>query len=718
MRGKCIAILLAGIALSCAASPSGRAGEGGSCAAVCRNHPERVKKLFAALNLDGPGLGKVKAAARQKDWPKACEELVAYYRDGKTAEWLRVEAPKPGTGRHERAEAVLKDTFTIQAVTHRQPRLKNGRLNWQHNGPRGDREWGWLLNRHPHFTLLLGAWRKTGNPAYPRCFDEHVRDWVTSRAYSGKSSGDAQWRGLEVGLRVRGSWPRSFYGFQAAKEFTPAARILMLSSIPDHAHNLRNYHAGSSNWTLMQMTGLANAAACWPEFKDGPAWFDYATKVMLKAIDGQIYPDGAQKELTSHYHQVCIDNFDPFVVIAGRLGREMPAKYVKTVENMWTYLAYTMRPHGFGLLNNDSDLNRTRRRIAKAAERYKREDWTYIVTNGKEGKKPEGLPSRVFPWAGQAVMRSGWEKHAHWAFLDVGPAGISHRHKDRLHISVSAFGRDLLVDGGRYWYKWDKWRAYFTTAPSHNVVLVDGCGQKMGPYDARKPMTGNYRTAPDFDYVRGKIDQGFVKLQGSAAHARAVLHVRGRFWVVFDRVTGDRARRLQILWHFHPECTVKTEGAQALSTDAGEGNLRIVPAGGPEWKLESVKGREKPSIQGWYSPTYNVKQPNSTAVYSAKAGKAAAFAWVLLPARGEVPAVKAEALPAPGGALRVRVTPAGEKACEVAVRFEGKAPVPLSGGLKLEGDCAVLGIGEKPLVAGGRVVGKAGEVLAEHACGR
>ncbi len=228
-------------------------------------------------------------------------------------------------------------------------------------------------------------------------------------------------------------------------------------------------------------------------------------------------------------------------------------------------------------------------------------------------------------------------------------------------------------------------------------------------------MAGNYLTAPGFDYVSGKIDQGFAGVKGRAAHARAVVYLRGLCWAVFDRVTSDRPRELEALWHFHPECAVKTEKLQAVSTDAGKGNLRIVPAGGPEWKLEIVKGREKPSIQGWYSEKYNVKQPNATAVYSAKVGKSAAFAWVLFPARGAVPAVKVEALPAPEGALRVRVTPPGGKACEVAVRMGGRGGVPLSGDLRLEGDCAILGPGGKPLVTGGRVVDGTGKVLAEHA---
>ncbi len=692
-----------------------RGEEAASCKDVCRMYPQRVKKLFAALDLTRKNLEKVHAAAAKQDWPKACEELVAYYRDGQTAEWLRAKAPTPSRKRWGKADPILKDTFTIQSVTARQPRLKSGRLNWRHSGPRGDREWSWLLNRHPHFRTLLRAWLKTGNPEYARRFDEHVRDWVTSKPYSGKRTHDAQWRGLEVGLRVRGPWPQAFYGFQNSKEFTPAARLLMLSSIPDHADNLLRFHARTSNWALMQMCGLANTAACWPEFRDAPKWYAHAEKIMVAAMGQQVYPDGAQKELTSSYHFVCIINFEPFAKIAGRLGRKTPKEYGETLEEMWNYVAYSLRPSGHGPLNNDSDLRDRRRSLLKAGERYQREDWAYIASNGSSGKKPEGLPSRVFPWAGQAVMRSGWDKNAHWSFFDVGPAGIAHRHNDRLHLSVSAFGRDLLVDGGRYYYKGDSWRQYFKTAPSHNLILVDGCGQMTGKSAVSKPMGKNHRVAPGFDYVRGEIDQGFVKLEGSAKHTRAVVYVRNRFWVVFDRVTSDRPRKIKTLWHFHPECTVKTDGLESFSVDARKGNLRIVPAAGPKWQLKMVKGQTKPTIQGWYSPEYNIKHPSSTAVYSTKIEKDATFAWLLLPAKGAVPDVKVEALEAGAKSLRVRITPPGEKSCEVAVRFGGNTPVPLSGDLKLDGDCAILGLGPKPRVVGGRILDAAGKPVAEHA---
>src|SRR5690606_15235854 len=104
---------------------------------------------------------------------------------------------------------------------------------------------------------------------------------------------------------------------------------------------------------------------------------------------------------------------------------------------------------------------------------------------------PPGAPSVVYPWAGQLVMRSGYDVDAHWAFFDIGPWGTGHQHNDKLHLSVSAFGRDLLVDGGRFAYRGslaDKFRRYAVGSASHNVVLIDGNGQDAGPRVAEAPV--------------------------------------------------------------------------------------------------------------------------------------------------------------------------------------------------------------------------------------
>ncbi|MEA3364263.1 MAG: alginate lyase family protein [Candidatus Hydrogenedentes bacterium] len=626
---------------------------------LCQTHPERVEGLFAALNLDHPGLESVKEAVASENWPAACEALLTYYREGDTASWLRAERPKPGNGRVEAADVILEGRFTLYTVPAKVPKRADGGLDWTYNGPDGDREWGWGLNRQYWAGELISAYQKTGNPVYIEGYDRYIRDWILANPYRGQKTSAPQWRGLETFMRVNGSLSRGFYALQEVPELTPVTRILILSTIPDHAHYLQHFHAGGGNWISMEMKGLATAAACWPEFKKSGEWFEYAFKHMVPEVEKQVYPDGAQKELTSHYHIVTVRSFDSFANIAHRAGRDVPADFEAGIGKMYNYLAYTMRPSGYGLLNNDSNLDHTAPLVLRHAERFERPDWTYIATNGEKGNMPKGVPSKVFPWAGQMVMRSGWDRNAHWGFFDVGPLGIGHWHYDKLHLSISAFGRDILVDGGRYTYKGGPWRAYFIGSKSHNVVLFDGCEQRDTVREVSEPMKGNYAITPEFDYARGTFAGSYPKLEGVAKHTRAVVYMRGRYWIVVDAVSTDRPRDVTALWHFHPDCTVAAEGLSAVSTDAESGNVRVTPVSVLDWRVNLVKGQEKPEIQGWWSREYNHKTPAVCAAYESHIEGPAVFAWVIVLALGAVPDAEAALEMVDAKNAQVRITMPG-----------------------------------------------------------
>ncbi|MBN2309247.1 MAG: heparinase, partial [Candidatus Hydrogenedentes bacterium] len=287
---------------------------------VCEAYPARIDGLLEALDLERPGLEKAKAAADAGDRAAACQALLAYYRDGDTAAWLRQPLPEPGEGRDAAADAVLDGVFTNYRITAKVPTRPDGGLDWAYNGPDGDKEWGWGLNRHPWAGTLLRAYRTTGNPIYLDELDRLIQDWILVNPYPGKRNSTPQWRGLEVRSRAGGQWLPIFFGLQQADGFTPATRLLMLSSVPDHAHYARHFHARGGNWITMEMNGLASIAAAWPEFREAGAWADYAAERLLPEMAAQVYPDGVQMELTSHYHRVALHSFEQFATILARAG--------------------------------------------------------------------------------------------------------------------------------------------------------------------------------------------------------------------------------------------------------------------------------------------------------------------------------------------------------------------------------------------------------------
>ena len=642
---------------------------------ICAYMPETMKTMLDQFDLDTPGLEQVKQAHKNGNLVQACKALLAYYRNGNTASFLRKSQPPASTKTVAEADTILNYIFTVQNVRGEVPYLADGHRDWHYKGPNNDKEWAWLSNRHSQLAEVFDVYMATGNPKYARYMDDFLRDFIMkSMPYPAVKSSTSVWRGLEVAARVK-VWSRIFYGMVASPYFSPATQLLMLSSLPDHAHYNRKFHAGN-NWLTMEISALATVATNFPEYKNADEWLTYAIATMTESMKGQVYADGIQTELTSHYHNVALANFELFKDICDRANRPLPDFFNQTIVAMYDYIARAVRPDGYRILNNDGDRGSDRELLLRAAQKYDKPEWAYLASNGKSGKKPTRGPSYFFPWAGQLISRSGYDAQAQWSFFDIGPWGSGHQHSDKLHVSISAYGRDLLVDAGRFAYTGEvaeKFRPYATGSAGHNLVLIDGNGQKPGPTLAQVPLDDSHvKITPEFDYAANQSTD-FKNVEGTARHSRALLYVRGQFWVVVDRIQTDRPRKIETLWHWHPDCTVTQDG-NATKTNNSKGNLTVMPVSSQKMDTRFVKGQEQPEIQGWYSPEYNVYMPNTTTLYSTDITHDQTFVWLLLPSEGKTPPVKARLLTENEEEVQVEVTANG-KTWKMAIPYHDSGRV-------------------------------------------
>jgi hypothetical protein len=380
-------------------------------------------------------------------------------------------------------------------------------------------------------------------------------------------------------------------------------------------------------------------------------------ETMTESMKDQVYADGVQTELTSHYHNVSLSNFELFKDICDRANKPLPDFFNQTIEDMYSYIAHAVRPDGFRILNNDGDRGSDRERVLKGAKIYNQPEWEYIITNGQSGTEPSDGPSYFYPWAGHLISRSGYDADAHWSFFDIGPWGSGHQHNDKLHISISAFGRDLLVDAGRFAYTGEvarKFRPYARGSAGHNLLLIDSKGQKGGPRQAKEPLgNSNFKITDDFDYASNSFDS-FIDVDGKAKHTRSVLYVRGEFWVVVDRITTDKPRKIETMWHWHPECVVEKDNS-TIKTRNKKGNLAVIPVSQQEFDISFIKGQEEPEIQGWYSSEYNLFEPNITSFYSTNINENSTIVWLLLPSEKKMPKIEAEIISENDNGVKIEV---------------------------------------------------------------
>jgi hypothetical protein len=590
----------------------------------------RLETLLDELDLFRPGLEECRRLHEAGDLAGACEALLSYY-DG---------APARVRGTPFNAEAdfstllsasdALQGVFTAQ--NHRAAALRraDGGIDWAAPSPTGDSEWAWFVNRQQFLRNLADAYLSTHRAVYAEALSGYLADWVLANPAPDRLSFSAPWRALEAARRITGLWTDLFFSRQIP--LAPEARLLLLSSIPDHARTLARHGSfWGGNHRLTEQSALAQLAVAWPEFRDAPAWLSGAVEGARAEILSGTYPDGAYKELSNHYQGVVLESVDRLLSVLKDANVSVP-DLRERVETMWDYYAFVTRPDGSGPLNNDGDAEWNAFRLPDAAAAHHRPDWLYAASGGAEGTPPGGLPSRYFPYAGQAVMRSGWDRDAEWAFFDMGPAGSAHAHRDRLSLELSLGTHEILVDAGRYNYQPGPWRDYFAGPAAHNVVLLNGEGALPPPatVTAPLPVTAITNDAYDFFSARETFPGDLLTGRGGAAHTRSVLYFPGRFWLVIDAVAAFGPTKVETLWHFHPDVVVLRDGEDLVAWADENLALRLRKVYGPAitWTIE--RGATDP-IQGWYSPDYNEKWPATAAIAQSRGSGPSCTVWLLAP---------------------------------------------------------------------------------------
>lgn len=437
--------------------------------ASCPSEPF-LSGLFAGLNFSYPGLEDAAKALAAGDNETACAAIARYYVTAPTAQWLRPSNPTPTPSTKRTggwADVIMADNYSFYGTQSLVPRFSGGGLNWSFcPGPTYDPQWMLALNRHGQLPILVEAWLGTGNPVYSRFFDNLVTDWI---AYSGTAPATLNnrfacgmrppdWLTLDTGIRLETPWPQAFFGAQAAGDFSTRTRLTMLASTLQSARYLRDHQSSTANWEATQLRAIAQTALAYPEATASPEWLSFSVSGMIGLLQTSIYPDGVSSEQTTGYDMVALGDFDSMLNLLRSANATFDPKFAALVEQMYTFIAYDVDYEGSISLNGDTDEKNVTDYLLAAARKFNRSDWAYVATRGADGAAPPtpGASSKMFPWAGQFIMRNSYKGAADaltWAWFDVGPFGSSgHAHRDKLHLSMRAFGAHLLVDSGRFTY--------------------------------------------------------------------------------------------------------------------------------------------------------------------------------------------------------------------------------------------------------------------------
>ena len=621
--------------------------------------------FFALLRGDIERLAPTRAAAARGDFSEAkarlLEAMRARERPVWTFDWRELDEHRDPDFDTAEADRICRHTF---GWFKRSANLGPD-IDWTANGFEPDEpaytpEWTYDLNRFFFWQELGRAYWATGEERYAEEFVAQMLDWVHDQPapVDGHPNTAPCWRTIEQGIRTAGPWMDAYYYFLGSPAMTPEAHCTFLKSFVEHARTLTRMtvehpeHRG--NWVTMECNGLAHIGVMFPEFEEAAHWRTVAYDRLMEELDRQVYPDGAQKELTTGYHQVARRNFYQAVQPARRNDVPVPEGYMERLKGLYRYNLACISPDGFLPPLNDSHRVAVRDTLREAYEIWGDPEFLWGATGGVQGEALDAV-SHFFPWAGQAVMRGGWNPDDAYLMFEIGPFGIGHQHEDKLGLYLSAYGIPLLTEAGTYTYDHSKWRRYVLSTAAHNTIRVDGLGQhRRGleeTYARETPMAGCWATGDLVDWATGMYAKGYgprLDPDGEpmdrehdlteVRHERTVVFVRPDAVVVIDRVLGEGAHTAGNLFHLDAQRAVfDDESLVVRSCEPDRPNLTLIPLATEGLSLRMVKGQEDP-VQGWI-PTEDHRSVREapTAVYEKRGALPQTFVTVLVPHPDEAP---------------------------------------------------------------------------------
>ena len=516
-----------------------------------------------------------------------------------------------GKSMKDAAEDIIKGKLCSAGGVHEFP---NGKIDWNFNPTyNGYLEWPWQLSRHHQWKCLGDCYRQTGDEKYAKCYVDQFMSWceqvVCPKETEPYASAEDNygWRTIEAGIRMRKNWHYAFHSMYTSPNVTDHVMATYFKSIWEHAYRLSTCNT-SGNWLIMELVGLAHITILYPIFKKTAEWKAYAYKRLEEELDIQIYPDGFQVELSTNYHDVVIHNYDMLMFTSDIMGEAVPSTLARKLEKLFELDIKIVCPDGRYPDLNDGGRGVLAEWCQLGARYYPyNEQIKYFATDGKEGALPD-YTSVALPYAGQAYMRTGWDRKDIWLFMDAGPFGKAHQHEDKLNVLMFAYGKEVLRDSGNYAYDNSPMRRFVLSTYAHNCGLVDDLGQNRrhsrgwsnDMINQRSDMKWGFTGA--IDAVEGIYDEGFGEMHIPVTHTRkSVFFKQGingslPFAAVIDRYVSNDGKEHKFATSYQMDTQPYEVDGKIFTADHGDGvTMSIIGSIAPE----VIVAQKEPHFIGW-----------------------------------------------------------------------------------------------------------------------
>ena len=515
----------------------------------------------------------------------------------------------------------------------------------------------WELNRMGHMITLGRAYLVTQDETFTTEFLDQIRNWIDQNPVGH----GINWHcAMEVALRGM-NLLAALELFRDSPELTARSLSQLITLFDQHgAHIRRNLefsYLATSNHYFTDIVGLLWLGIMVPELTDAREWREFGFNELLREMDKQVLPDGADFESSTGYHRLILELLLYSFLLCRYNGIEIQQQYWDKLRSMLEYVRYYIRPDGLAPLIGDSDSGQVlpiRRRTA--------EDHAYLLSLGAivfndpvlkltHAETPEevlwilgpgaveeflalpstGFPrSKSFPDAGTHILR---DRDSYLCFNTSG-AGLhgrgSHGHNDALSIDVSACGRPFIVDPGTYAYTGNlPARHRFRSTAFHSTAEVDGQEQNTTdpntPFvigDEAQPKLLLWETNQDSDRVIAE-HRGYARLRDPLIHRRAITFNKTEpSWLIDDEFISEGEHSISVRFHFVAGLEVTARNESVIAHDPASGSKLIVCA---------ITLQTEPLLEVQAtSRDYGESHPSTTACWKTN-GKHLKVSWLIVP---------------------------------------------------------------------------------------
>lgn len=608
------------------------------------------KKVFECLNLDYPGLEKVKAFHESGEEFLAAQALLDYYR-------LRQEVVNPlislinvtvPSGEQKIADDALEYKFYIKNYTdekgesYKFPKNEKDSIDWSYQ-PNTDGEFRSQLYRLEWLPAQGKAYRATGNEAYTKSWIEVYGDFMTQNPIPTSQEYDhyGTYGALPVAQRVSNATDLFFYFIQSPN-FTPAWLSSFLISLSEQVEYIKtHYYEAGNNIYIAQAFSITKAGMLFPELKNATAWLKEGTDVLGKEVSAQFLEDGMQYELDLSYHIGEVATFYDAMILARANHKEelLPASYIESMRKGTEVLMNLMYPdYSLEAFNDTRPVSWTKNVITKNLKKYvemfpENEQMKWLAYYGKQGSKPSHL-TKAFTTSGYYVLRNGWDASSTMLIHTNNSTAAWHNQGDNGTFALYRNGRHFFPDSGCFTYNNGSTREWFRSAKQHNTMTLNDKAIR----DANR--NGKYlllETSGNRDVLVTE-NQSYPDLK----HRRAIFFVDKSFFVIVDEGIGTATGKVSLNFHL-------CEGADSeVVYDLTENGAHTAFADNNNMVYRTFSDSQLATAGFNGKVSYNIDQANDRKAYEVNLTKAtettARFITVLVPMNGTTPTQTISAL--------------------------------------------------------------------------